>query len=63
MPTDAPVPRVNKVWDSVDEAVQDVKSGDTVLSGGPSRYDCLPEHLTNSSWKGLDFAVLLVSGL
>lgn len=30
----APVPRKRKVWDSVDEAVRDVKSGDTLLSGG-----------------------------
>lgn len=32
--TDAPVPRKGKVWDSIDEAVQVVKSGDTLLSGG-----------------------------
>jgi hypothetical protein len=30
------VPRKRKVWDSVDEAIKDVKSGDTLLSGGPS---------------------------
>lgn len=30
----APVPRKRKVWDLVDEAVRDVKSGDTLLSGG-----------------------------
>ncbi|RDX56560.1 3-oxoacid CoA-transferase [Polyporus arcularius HHB13444] len=30
----APRPRKTKVWDSVDEAVKDVKSGDTILSGG-----------------------------
>ncbi|KAF8580863.1 3-oxoacid CoA-transferase [Ramaria rubella] len=30
----APVPQVNKVWDDIDQAVKDVKSGDTVLSGG-----------------------------
>ena len=30
-----PVPRKRKVWDSVDEAIKDVKSGDTLLSGGP----------------------------
>ncbi|KAF9791188.1 3-oxoacid CoA-transferase [Thelephora terrestris] len=30
----APVPRKRKVWDSVDEAIKDVKSGDTLLSGG-----------------------------
>lgn len=28
------VPRRKKVWDSVDEAIQDVKSGDVVLSAG-----------------------------
>ena len=28
------VPRKKKVWESVDEAVADVKSGDIVLSGG-----------------------------
>ncbi|KIP08148.1 hypothetical protein PHLGIDRAFT_88580 [Phlebiopsis gigantea 11061_1 CR5-6] len=31
---DAPVPRKRKVWDSVDDAVKDVKSGDVLLSGG-----------------------------
>ena len=30
----APVPRKRKVWDSVDEAIKDVKSGDILLSGG-----------------------------
>lgn len=30
----APVPGKRKVWDSADEAVKDVKSGSTVLSGG-----------------------------
>lgn len=33
-PTDIPVPNKTKVWDSVDEAVKDVKSGDVLLSGG-----------------------------
>ncbi|OSX65123.1 hypothetical protein POSPLADRAFT_1178767 [Postia placenta MAD-698-R-SB12] len=33
-PTDLPVPNKTKVWDSVDEAVKDVKSGDVLLSGG-----------------------------
>ncbi|KAK7033643.1 hypothetical protein VNI00_012643 [Paramarasmius palmivorus] len=33
-PTDLPVPNKSKVWDSVDEAVKDVKSGNTVLVGG-----------------------------
>ena len=33
---DAPVPRKRKVWDSVDEAIKDVKPGDTLLSGGLS---------------------------
>lgn len=28
------VPQKSKVWDSVDEAVKDVKSGDVLLSGG-----------------------------
>jgi hypothetical protein len=32
--TNAPVPNKRKVWDSADEAVKDVKSGDIVLSGG-----------------------------
>jgi 3-oxoacid CoA-transferase len=31
---DAPVPKSTKVWESVDEAVKDVKSGDTLLCGG-----------------------------
>jgi len=30
----APVPRKRKIWESVDEAIKDVKSGDTLLSGG-----------------------------
>jgi 3-oxoacid CoA-transferase len=30
----AAVPKTRKVWDSADEAVRDVKSGDTLLSGG-----------------------------
>ncbi|KAI0082786.1 3-oxoacid CoA-transferase [Panus rudis PR-1116 ss-1] len=33
-PVDIPVPSKTKVWDSVDEAIKDVKSGDTLLSGG-----------------------------
>ena len=33
---DAPIPKKTKVWSSVDEAVKDVKSGDTVLCGGTS---------------------------
>ncbi|KDQ60681.1 hypothetical protein JAAARDRAFT_125080 [Jaapia argillacea MUCL 33604] len=33
-PTDLPVPNKTKVWDSADEAVKDVKSGDIILSGG-----------------------------
>jgi hypothetical protein len=28
------VPKKRKVWDSVDEAVKDVKTGDIVLAGG-----------------------------
>src|ERR1700753_418806 len=37
---DAPVPRKRKVWDSVDEAIKDVKSGDTLLSGGSFLCAC-----------------------
>lgn len=33
-PVDIPVPNKSKVWDSVDEAVKDVKAGDTLLVGG-----------------------------
>jgi 3-oxoacid CoA-transferase len=33
----APIPKSRKVYDSVDEAVKDVKSGDVLLSGGESR--------------------------
>lgn len=29
-----PTPKKSKVWDSVDDAVKDVKSGDIVLCGG-----------------------------
>lgn len=32
--TNAPIPRKTKVWDSVDEAVSDIKEGDVLLSGG-----------------------------
>jgi len=32
--TDAPIPKKTKVWGSAEEAVKDVKSGDTVLCGG-----------------------------
>ena len=31
---DAPVPTKRKVYDSVEEAIKDVKSGDVLLSGG-----------------------------
>jgi 3-oxoacid CoA-transferase len=33
-PTELPVPNKKKVWDSVDDAVKDVKTGDTLLVGG-----------------------------
>ncbi|KAI0054171.1 3-oxoacid CoA-transferase [Auriscalpium vulgare] len=35
VPVSAPIPSSSrKVWDSVDDAIRDVKSGDTILSGG-----------------------------
>lgn len=40
MVTDVPIPKKSKVWDNVQEAIKDVKSGDVILSGGthiPSR--------------------------
>ena len=37
-PVDLPIPKKSKVWDSVDEAVKDVKTGDMILSGGTSRF-------------------------
>lgn len=37
-PADLPVPNKSKVWESAEEAVKDVKSGDTLLSGGMFRY-------------------------
>ena len=37
--TEEALPTKKKVWDSVDEAVADVKSGDVLLSGGT--YYCL----------------------
>jgi hypothetical protein len=40
IPPDYPVPKRRKVWDSVDEAVRDVKSGDTLLCGGAYRLSC-----------------------
>lgn len=36
-----PVPKVNKVWDNVDDAVKAVKSGDTLLSGGAVSHSLL----------------------
>ncbi|EPQ58363.1 3-oxoacid CoA-transferase [Gloeophyllum trabeum ATCC 11539] len=33
-PVEAALPKKKKVWDSADEAVKDVKSGDMILSGG-----------------------------
>ena len=36
----APRPRKTKVWDSVDEAIKDVKTGDIILSGGTSIHFC-----------------------
>jgi 3-oxoacid CoA-transferase len=33
-PVEGAIPKVNKVWDNVDDAVKAVKSGDTLLSGG-----------------------------
>ncbi|CAL1705027.1 unnamed protein product [Somion occarium] len=33
-PTELPIPNKSKVWDSVEEAIKDVKSGDVLLSGG-----------------------------
>ncbi|KAG1794218.1 uncharacterized protein HD556DRAFT_1443166 [Suillus plorans] len=33
-PSELPLPNKSKVWESVDEAVKDVKSGDVVLCGG-----------------------------
>lgn len=36
---DAPPPAKTKVWDSVDDAVKDVKSGDILLSGGAFELD------------------------
>ncbi|KAG6865618.1 hypothetical protein C0991_000905 [Blastosporella zonata] len=33
-PVDTPAPKKSKVWDSIDDAVKDVKSGDTLLCGG-----------------------------
>ena len=33
-----PVPKTSKVWDSPDEAIKDVKSGDIILCGGASSF-------------------------
>lgn len=43
---DAPVPRKRKVWDSVDEAIKDVKTGDVLLSGGGSHAGSSAAHMT-----------------
>lgn len=44
-----PVPRKRKVWDSVDEAIKDVKSGDTLLSGGWLVWTArMPKGITHS---------------
>lgn len=49
-----PVPNVNKVWDDVDGAVQAVRSGDTLLSGGTPCYNCArPCDVDSSPAKGL----------
>lgn len=39
-----PVPNISKVWESVDDAVKDVKSGDTIVCGGTS-YVFRNQHL------------------
>ncbi|KAF8061627.1 succinyl-CoA:3-ketoacid-coenzyme A transferase [Lyophyllum atratum] len=33
-PTDIPVPNTSKIWDSADDAVKDIKSGQVLLCGG-----------------------------
>lgn len=48
----APLPKKRKVWDSVDEAVRDVKSGDVILSGGKSRR-CLEESAVDSTFRAM----------
>jgi hypothetical protein len=53
-----PVPRKRKVWDSVDEAVDDVKSGDTLLSGGLSVWTAqMPTGVASSSLLCLGFGL------
>ena len=39
---DAPVPRKSKVWDNIDDAIKDVKSGDILLSGGALKRAQMP---------------------
>jgi hypothetical protein len=34
LPLDLPVPKTKKLWDSAEEAIHDVKSGDTLMCGG-----------------------------
>ena len=43
------VPNKKKVWDSVDDAVADVKSGDTVLSGGKCCVGSRPTRMRTGS--------------
>lgn len=53
-----PVPRKRKVWDSVDEAIKDVKSGDTLLSGGSLVWIVqVPTDVTHSSLFFLGFGL------
>lgn len=49
----APIPKKTKVWDSADEAVKDVKSGDIILSGGTLTYTH-PAMLMLTYAQGLD---------
>jgi len=53
----APVPRKRKVWDSVDEAIKDVRSGDMLLSGGSWFGSCTRSRLTHSFLPCLGFGL------
>lgn len=44
-PADLPVSNKKKIWDSVDEAVKDVKSGDVLLCGGECASGCIVRDL------------------
>jgi len=56
---DIPVPHKSKLWDSVDEAVKDVKSGDVLLCGGQH----ISHSVSNSKYKETIFLGFGLAGI